>query len=273
MNVRILSDLHLEFDDDEYDPGTGDVLILAGDICTAVDIYLNNEQGKKYLKFFKRCADQYDKVFYTFGNHESYDFDLAETDIILRQKIDERISILNNQREYYNGWWFVGSTLWTDFGGANPVIMGECSHYMNDYHTIKMNGISLTTDDTLKAHDESVKYLKTILPQCNENTILFTHHAPSMRSVVGLARVTGAEGAYATDLEYLLKENPQVKFAFHGHTHRSENYKVGGCTVISNPRGYVNYSENPGYLKALCFDVDIYTRTAEELAQAVPTTT
>ena len=42
MNVRILSDLHLEWDNEDSDPGTGDVLILAGDIC-AIDIELMND--------------------------------------------------------------------------------------------------------------------------------------------------------------------------------------------------------------------------------------
>ena len=45
MNVRVLSDLHLEFDYEDYDPGEGDVLILAGDICCAVDIELMNDAG------------------------------------------------------------------------------------------------------------------------------------------------------------------------------------------------------------------------------------
>ena len=36
MKVRLLSDVHLEFGD--MDPGSGDVLVLAGDICTAGDL-------------------------------------------------------------------------------------------------------------------------------------------------------------------------------------------------------------------------------------------
>ena len=149
--------------------------------------------------------------------------------------------------------------------------MTACGDYMNDYRAITKHNNTLTPSDTFALHNESVAYLTDILPQCKENTILFTHHAPSMQSVEGLDRVAGAQGAYASDLEYLLVDNPQVKFAFHGHTHRSENYRVGQCTVISNPRGYKNYSENDGYLQALCFDVDIYTRTVEELAHVSPT--
>ena len=39
MNIKVLSDLHLEFQkpDFDLDPGSGDVLVLAGDICTAID--------------------------------------------------------------------------------------------------------------------------------------------------------------------------------------------------------------------------------------------
>ena len=37
MNIKVLSDLHLEFEKpgSDFDPGSGDVLILAGDIITA----------------------------------------------------------------------------------------------------------------------------------------------------------------------------------------------------------------------------------------------
>ena len=40
MNAKVLSDLHLEFEKpwSVVDPGKGDVLVLAGDICSAIDL-------------------------------------------------------------------------------------------------------------------------------------------------------------------------------------------------------------------------------------------
>ena len=68
-HFTLYSDCHTEFWDgyDVLDPGTGDLLILAGDIgmvCT-----LNTLEGVPYENFLRKCSEGYNKVFYTLGNH------------------------------------------------------------------------------------------------------------------------------------------------------------------------------------------------------------
>ena len=69
MKITVLSDVHLEFGN--FDPGSGDVLVLAGDICTASSFVFRGEEeyAKRYLDFFTKCVENYNKVFYVMGNH------------------------------------------------------------------------------------------------------------------------------------------------------------------------------------------------------------
>ena len=118
MNISLLSDLHLEFDN-PITPGEGEVLVLAGDITTV-------ETLKKDKAFFKSAADNYDLVVYIPGNHEYYHSDIDDAWRIITDAIDDRIVTLNNQSYCYNGVHFVGTTLWTDMNKGSSLTMCEC---------------------------------------------------------------------------------------------------------------------------------------------------
>ena len=250
MNVTVFSDIHLEFS--PMDPGTGDVLILAGDICTAYELGTGSDLDKRYQEFFAKCVAGYNKVFYTLGNHEHYYgvWELNERKI--RENIPSEISVLLNQSEYYNGWHFVGTTLWADFNNQNPVMMQTVALSMNDYHqVIKMDGTPLQPRDTLAAHDETVAWLKQVLPTLRGNVFVFSHHAPSKCSNKGGYAHSDVSGAYCSDLSHIIEMNPHIKYWVHGHLHESVDYEIGSTNIISNPRGYVPYNPNadfnPGY--------------------------
>jgi len=58
MKVKILSDIHLEhFVACQYLPvGTGDVLVLAGDILCVKNLRKNGYLKKVYLRFLNDCS-------------------------------------------------------------------------------------------------------------------------------------------------------------------------------------------------------------------------
>ena len=95
MKLRVISDVHLEFG--EYDPGKGDVLILAGDICDAIAYVhrCDEDYKKRYDEFFTKCVENYNKVFYVMGNHEHYNCRFDETAEILRDNIPEGLSLIH----------------------------------------------------------------------------------------------------------------------------------------------------------------------------------
>ena len=249
MKVRLLSDLHLEFG--PFHPGFGDVLILSGDICVVEDY-------KRYHKFFQQCVEGYNKVFYTLGNHEYYSGKWESTEKKLRSKLPAGITLLNNQSEFYNGWHFVGAPLWANFKGANSAEMSICEKGMSDYHVITKRGRPIKPMDTLTEHMDTVEWLGKCIPSLIGPVFVFTHHAPSMKSVANNYRSEEVTGAYATDMEHFITQNSNISIWAHGHIHESHNYMVGKCNVISNPRGYDGYELNPNFNPNMNIDLCDY---------------
>jgi Icc-related predicted phosphoesterase len=50
-------------------------------------------------------------------------------------------------------------------------------------------------------------------------------------------------GGYASNLENLILDNPQIHAWIHGHIHQRQDYQIGGCRVVANPRGYQGYEQ------------------------------
>ena len=241
MHVRVLSDVHLEFGD--YDPGTGDVLVLAGDICGADDIDL-------YLDFFHKCVENYNKVFYVMGNHEAYGSDsLHAAEWRLRNHLPDGISLMNNTSIYYEGVHFVGATLWTNFENMNLELMEQAGQYMNDYHQCK----TLTPEETLGEHIFTREWLERAIPTLRGPVFMITHHAPSYESVHGHYLAT--RGAYASNMEEFIRKHDNILWWASGHVHHSNDYHIGQCHMISNPRGYYPDSLNEQFDPSMSLDV------------------
>ncbi len=254
VRVKCVSDLHLETYEHGQgvpDLGEGEVLILGGDILCARHFKKDGPLKKVYNDFLKRCVDNFDWVLYLAGNHEAYGYNYEGTWDVLKENLPEGIHLMENSVVKIQDWNFIGATLWTDFRNENPLEMMEASRYLNDYKTIRIgsNYRKLNPDDTLKFHKKSKQFLLDTLPMFkNQKVWVLTHHAPSYRSVHPKYRNSGiANGAYVSDLDDLIFDNPQIKYFSHGHTHESMDYMIGGCRVICNPRGYFPTEVNPDF--------------------------
>ena len=239
-HFTLYSDIHTEFWDgyDVLDPGTGDLLILAGDIgmvCT-----LNTSDGKSYENFLRKCSEGYNKVLYVLGNHELYGGDFATTVDKLREFTSkyDNITVLDNNSEYYNGVHYVGGTMWANFNNMNISMMSSCGYYMNDYHQIRNGEKSLTPTDTLNEHKSTVQWFERCLNSLNGPVVMITHHAPSVESLNPHYVKNEVNGAYFTDMTNFINDHPNVTHWVHGHVHVNNNYYIGGCNVLSNPYGY-----------------------------------
>jgi hypothetical protein len=93
--------------------------------------------------------------------------------------------------------------------------MMEAAQCMNDYKVIRIgsNYRKLNPDDTLKFHKKSKQFLIERLEQFKDTkTWVLTHHAPSYQSVHPKYRSSGiANGAFVSDLDDLILDNPQIK--------------------------------------------------------------
>jgi predicted phosphodiesterase len=248
MKIKVISDLHLEFG--AMNPGEGDVLILAGDVCIARDID-KKEVGKPYRDFFTKCALYYNKVFYVMGNHEHYGYNFTRTYNKLKDHLPRSITLLENETVFYNNWAFMGATMWTDFHMGNPIDMLEAQMSMSDYAIIRYGGNyrKLLPNDTYNTHQLTKMWLSNELKELapNVNVCVISHHGPSALSTNPKWRGDGLNSAYTSNLEYFMETYPNIRLWCHGHTHDSHDYIINETRVICNPRGYVGMEPNPTF--------------------------
>lgn len=259
MKIKLLSDLHLEFGN--FDAGEGDVLILAGDIVNVKEMTEGTPQGKYYISFLEKCANNYNKVFLVLGNHESYGGNVDKTVKKLREITDvegSTITVLDNSVETYEGVNFIGATLWTNYDEGNASKMQTAKKAMTDYYVITEGDPEepLVPSVTIKKHDETIAYLTETLPTLEGQTVVITHHAPHPQSLSGDYVDDNLSAAYHSDLTTFIENNKEsIQYWCHGHIHHTNDYNVSGVRVLSNPRGYAKYNENPDFNPEFEFEI------------------
>jgi len=260
MRVSVMSDLHLEFGNLVL-PG-GDVLVLSGDVLEAKNfklqdytpevVALNERTGVKshrYCQFFYEECAKYKDVVYVMGNHEHYNFKFHKTYAHLKGNLPANVHLLEKESVELNGVLFLGATLWTDMNNHDALTLYHMKHMMNDYKVVTMknpaNGIYHKLDPkyTVEEHVKTKEYFRLMLSENRQGknlpVVVCTHHAPSGKSIHPYyAHDTIMNGAYVSNLEEFILDNPEIKFWTHGHVHNTFEYKIGDTTVICNPRGY-----------------------------------
>ena len=260
MRIHLISDIHLEFGDlPIQNDNNADVLVMAGDICVVKDLKDHKDNceivGKRsevasYVRtFFKYVCSIYPNVIYVMGNHEHYNGCYDESADIIKNElcgINSNLHFLENDTVEIDGHLFIGSTLWSDFNNECPISMYDARTKMNDYRVIRLaseNYRALRPEITLAAHRKSVKYIiDTVKSNPDKPIVVVGHHAPSQKSVKPqYENDIYINGAYRSNLEYIMKDYPQIKLWCHGHTHSEFDYMINQTRVVCNPRGYVNY--------------------------------
>jgi len=155
MKIAVCDDLHLEFGDIFLkNEDNAEVLILAGDICTA-KVFKHKPKERAMVKdFFRRCAFQFPHVVYVLGNHEHYDYDIAKTYNTLKAELADlpNVHLLEKETWEHNDITFVGATLWTDMNKGDSLTQWHCGQRMNDFRLI--------TNSNRKTHHTNTIYVK-----------------------------------------------------------------------------------------------------------------
>ena len=265
MKIALVSDVHLEFGDLDFDNDSGaDVLILGGDICVGADMAQRdpyNTMGEHYRSnrfhaFFQRCCERFPHVIFIVGNHEHYHGDFAKTVPHFKDVLGylPNLHILEKETFVLNNITFVGGTLWTDMNKRSVRTLHEISRMMNDFrcvdHSAKLAdergwGGRFTTTDAADDHDAMLAFIRTTV-EANPagRYVVVGHHAPSRLSThPRYAHEAIMNGGYSSQLDDFILDHPQIKLWTHGHTHEDFDYRIGSCRILCNPRGYVNYEE------------------------------
>lgn len=231
MRIQYISDIHLEFLKKgilkKFAPQPADILCLAGDI--------GYPHSLSYKHFLIESSKQWEKIFLIAGNHEYYNkqHTMEENKSKIRSIIAEHslknITFLDNTYEDYNGYRFIGSTLWSKIS-ENP------SKLINDFYQIPHMTPALY--NTL--HNEAVSFLKSDAVRASPLPIvMMTHHLPSY-SLIDPKYRTREFDAYnqffASNCDDLIRA--PIKAWICGHTHTGFEKVVNGVPVYCNPGGY-----------------------------------
>ena len=257
MKVALASDIHLEFGSTELaNTESADVLILAGDICQAVDVNNETSMGRTCRTFFRQVSERFPQVIYIMGNHEHYQGDYARSrgriEAMLADLGSDNVHLLEKDTVTIEDVTFVGGTLWTDFNREDSLTMWNAGQSMNDYRVCKNSGRGISgggyasrlqPEDTLEAHRAMLDYIRIVTEgQADKKFVVAVHHAPSSASVAECYRGDLLmNGNFYTDLSEFILDRPQIRLWVHGHMHNASDYMIGETRVVCNPRGYVGY--------------------------------
>lgn len=270
LNIRPMSDIHLEFGDFNVRPLPNDketVLLLAGDI----GIVHKSTQLKEYVAFMERCSNQFREVVVIMGNHEHYHGSFKKTYGVICTALQHlsNVYVLEKSVHVIDDVAFIGATLWTDCDGGSPHAV-YLWNGMSDAKVIRTGHTSeidpyqrkLMSTDTVNDHIKAKDYIaKTIAYQREQGRkiVLVVHHGVTPKSIDEIYRGDSMNMFFCSDMTLDLMDW-DVELVVHGHMHNLSDYKVddGGSIcqtrVVCNPRGYVGH-ENTGFNDSLLIEV------------------
>ena len=263
LQVRLFSDLHLEYDYSFKIPNIqkNQIIILAGDIH-------NNGRSKslneKLTAFFHDILSQGAIILFVAGNHDYWGTHIEKYNSLINQfeRENENFYFLNDSSVFINDIEFLGGTLWTNFNKKDTRTYlevqghkdyGRTANTSNDYHKIKekyeKDGrtiyTKLTSKTTYLRHIKTVKYLTERAGE-HHTQFVVTHHAPSEIFVDkerwNKHKKNGYDYninkySYYSELEYLAE---QFNYWASGHTHKYVNEYYKNTLFLSIPRGYID---------------------------------
>ena len=236
MRIHVLSDLHTEFSTYEPHSVDCDVVVLAGDID-------NHTFG---IGWARRVWPS-QEIIYVPGNHEYYGLERTSTLQAMRDTARKLgVHLLDNDAVVIDGMRFLGSTLWTDFKlfgeSAKQEAISTGQRCLNDFRLIGERDKVLSPERSIELHEASLAWLSAKLKEdFIGETVVVTHHLPSMQSVSDRYKNSILSACFASNLDALFGRSA---LWIHGHTHDSKDYVQNGTRVLCNPRGYSRFKND-----------------------------
>ena len=234
LRIALMSDIHCEFHKDNgrsfvdslYTDDL-DVLILAGDINVAKNCLLMDSLGMFCAKFKKQ------KILYVHGNHEFYGTErgpaLEKTAEAVRR--NHNLIWLENDIAEIKGRRFLGTPLWFPYDPENI----KYEKNLSDFSEIK--------NFREWVYAENKKSIDFLNKEANPGDIVITHHLPTGKSVPPQFVNSTLNRFFVCDAENIITGRMPALW-IHGHTHSSNDYRIGESRIICNPFGYAAVEEN-----------------------------
>lgn len=232
-HIQVVSDLHIEFKNDEIpDPlnyiiPVANILVLAGDIGSLYKI--NQLKG-----FLERLCPLFEVVLYVPGNHEYYtvqDCERLSMSKLIRRLYDiendiANLFILNQSSVTIGDICITGCTLWSKTNISLPKFI------------VRIHGINNEIYD--KKFNNDVRYINRMIDYCNQNNlklVVVTHYCPTYEIISEHRKKDKYISLYTSELDHLLHKD-KINTWICGHIH--ENFNVvtqGGTKIIGNQLG------------------------------------
>jgi predicted phosphodiesterase len=259
MKIQVISDIHLEFyqDDPEYQykvfyenllgttNKTDTILCIAGDL----GLFHRPNTWEEPLRVLSR---EYRAIICVAGNHEYYNNNALgdEKQLFAEKKFPNNVHYLFNESLIVEMVRFIGGTLWTSFYGKQPDAMKQAQARINDFRLIRnKDGSIFTPEATTNYHEISKSYIFDQINEAKakkEKTVVISHHCISPQSVHHKYQGDILNAAFYSDLTQEISQNGPDLW-IHGHTHCSFDYNIASTRIICNPFGYLGHEENPDF--------------------------
>lgn len=243
MRIQLLSDLHLETEAYEPQPGPGaELLVLAGDIDST---WLG----------YERFADWPVPVLVVAGNHEFDGRELSGAWDALRERCaslgldlleqEERRLVGDDGRRVR----LLATIRWSDydtFGDEGRERAMRASEYFQQLMSARRDGQAF---DPAAVRDEALACRNWLAARLGERpsgldaTLVVTHFAPSLRSADPRYGEQPGTASFCNADDDLL---PLADVWLHGHVHAQHDYQHG-ARVVSNARGHARRGEAAGH--------------------------
>lgn len=251
MIIREMSDVHNEFGVLEVQTSDEDkerILILAGDVDSA-------RNSERNVDWINNLADKFKHIIYIAGNHEYYHGDFVKlNDYYDNAAWKSNVHWLNHKSIEIDGVVFWGGTLWTGLNKGDWSTMRRIQDCMNDFRIIHWDAAgrkysTFQPEDMVDIFNENKPKVFECIKAARasgKRVVVISHHAPCSPSIARHYRGSEANEAYCMYIDNeVMTSGPDIWF--HGHTHTSADYVVGGTRVICNPRGYEKYEPNQDF--------------------------
>lgn len=279
MRIQFVSDLHLEFRTGSAEKVltqiTGDILVLAGDICVCGDL----GHVSVFERFLKHYCPKFKQIIHVAGNHEYYTDDRSPTTMRVIQNrlknlgriyanyhflhnkvvcIDRTSFKVQYQDEYVPisaaGLCIIGSTLWTNIPAEQfEDIREHMNDYSNIFTTVAGNTSLITPKYIADQHAVQAAFIRRAVRNYigPDKILLVTHHKPYI-SPSHKELSAAYQSNFLERLPLTLSE--KIRAVIYGHTHKFDNlisqFPFG---VFSNPKGYPN--QNTGFVDGHAIDL------------------
>ena len=100
---------------------------------------------------------------------------------------------------------------------------------------------------------------KVVEENPNKDIVIITHHCPSLKCISNRYSTSVMNASYVSKLDKFIEEHKNIKCWICGHVHHRDNFNIGDCKVILNPRGYETHSECDDWTPNCYLDTDTWT--------------